>query len=127
MRARKENGSDAAATPLSAMAALNGNMSSALMEAQAACAKGSDTLREELMRFANGRLTGTGKTLQDLAQCKNAAEAIGLQQQWLMGMSRDYLEESMRLFKLAGEIAQASWKPMGEATRPERPNTGDQD
>ena len=78
MRARKENGSDAATTPLSAIAALNGNMSTALMEAQAACAKGSDTLREELVRFANGRLTGTGKTLQDLAQCKSAAEAIGL-------------------------------------------------
>jgi len=117
MRARKENGSDAATTPLSAIAALNGNMSTALMEAQAACAKGSDTLREELVRFANGRLTGTGKTLQDLAQCKSAAEAIGLQQQWLMGMSRDYLEESVRLFKLAGEIAQASWKPMGEIAR----------
>ena len=117
MRARKENGSDAATTPLSAIAALNGNMSTALMEAQAACAKGSDTLREELVRFANGRLTGTGKTLQDLAQCKSAAEAIGLQQQWLMGMSRDYLEESVRLFKLAGEIAQASWKPMSEIAR----------
>jgi hypothetical protein len=117
MRAKKENGSQAAATPLSAMATLNGNMGSALMEAQAACAKGSDTLREELVRFANGRLTGTGKALQELAQCKSAAEAIGLQQQWLMGMSRDYLEESVRLWKLAGEIAQASWKPMGEVAR----------
>ena len=126
MRARKENGSEAAATPLAAMAVLNGNVSSALFEAQAACAKGSDTLREELVRFANDRLTGTGKTLQDLAQCKSPAEAIGLQQQWLMGMGRDYLEESVRLFRLAGEIAQASWKPMGEMTRSERPNGGDQ-
>ena len=125
MRAKKDNGSDmatdTAATAFTAVAALNGNVGSALMEAQAACAKGSDSLREELVRFTSDRLNGTGKTLQDLAQCKSAAEAIGLQQQWLMGMGRDYLEESMRLLKLAGEIAQARWKPMGDAARPDRP------
>ena len=125
MRAKKDNGSDTATMPFTAVAALNGNVSSALMEAQAACAKGSDSLREELVRFTSDRLNGTGRTLQDLAQCKSPAEAIGLQQQWLMGMSRDYLEESMRLFKLAGEIAQASWRPMGEAVRQDRPNGGE--
>lgn len=125
MRARKENGAEATTTPLAGVAALNGNVSSALLEAQTVCAKGSDTLREELMRFANDRLTGTGKTLQELAQCKSPAEAIGLQQQWLIGMGRDYLEESMRLFQLAGEIAQASWKPMGEMGRADRPTGGE--
>ena len=125
MRVKKDNGSDTATTPFTAVAALNGDVSSALMEAQAACAKGSDSLREELVRFTSDRLNGTGKTLQDLAQCRSAAEAIGLQQQWLMGMGRDYLEESMRLFKLAGEIAQASWKPMGEVAPQDRPSGGD--
>ena len=129
MRAKKDNGSDmatdTAATAFTAVAALNGNVGSALMEAQAVCAKGSDSLREELVRFTTDRLNGNGKTLQDLAQCRSPAEAIGLQQQWLMGLGRDYLEESMRLFKLAGEIAQASWKPMGEVARQDRPNGGD--
>jgi hypothetical protein len=125
MRAKKDNGSDTAAIPFTAVAVLNGNVSSALMEAQAACARGSDSLREELVRFTSDRLNGTGRTLQDLAQCRSPAEAIGLQQQWLMGMGRDYLEESMRLFKLAGEIAQASLKPMGEAARQDRPNGGE--
>ena len=124
MRAKKDNGADTATTPFLAVATLNGNVSSALMEAQAACAKGSDSLREELVRFTSDRLNGTGKTLQDLAQCRSTAEAIGLQQQWLMAMGRDYLEESMRLFKLAGDIAQASLKPMGDAARQDRPNGG---
>ena len=45
MRAKKDNGADTATTPFFAVAALNGNVSSALMEAQAELARAAGRLR----------------------------------------------------------------------------------
>jgi len=89
--------------PLAAFGPLNGDMAKVFAQMQETYAKHTEAIREELARFTEARMQGTAQTFGDLAQCKNPLEAMGLQQQWLMGMSRAYVEEALKLAAMAGE------------------------
>lgn len=105
----------AAAKPLAAFTPTNADMAKVFAQMQETYARHGEALREELARFAEARMQGTAKTIESLSQCKNPLEAMGLQQQWLMGLGRSYLDESWKLVSIMSETL----KKQQAETRPE--------
>ncbi len=89
--------------PLAAFAPMSGDMAKTFARMQETYARHGEAVREELARFAEARMQGNAQLLGSLAQCRNPLEAMGVQQQWLMGLGRSYLDESWKLVAMASE------------------------
>ncbi|WP_112662289.1 phasin family protein [Microvirga flavescens] len=57
--------------------------------------------QQEAMNFASKRLLKDSKTMRDMMDCKNTADAMEVHSQWMQETLHDYATESTKLLGLA--------------------------
>lgn len=61
---------------------------------------------EEQLRFVNRRLECTGHALESMRDCHGLSGLIAAEQQWMLDMTRDYIEGAERFGGMFREIAE---------------------
>ena len=63
-------------------------------------------MQEESMRYVNMRLEHTSRTIECSRDCQGLSALIGLQQDWLMEVARDFAEFNKRFGEALHEVAE---------------------
>lgn len=95
---------------------MNSAMMEAFAEASQAYMQRMAALNEELMGFASDRMQRNSKASESLMKCKDWNDAVKVQQEWLKGVSEQYLSEFTKLVEMSTKAALAGLNPLVERT-----------
>ena len=107
----------AVAEEIAALMGSNGENIDAAVKANEALTSGMAAWGQEVMGFANRRLSENLKCSESLLQCRDAGQALDLNVAYAQRAAEQYLEEVNKLFGLATRISRDCWAPLEKQTK----------
>ncbi|WP_022728400.1 phasin family protein [Fodinicurvata sediminis] len=101
--------------PAEAMAAMNGQMTEAMMSATDTCLKNMAVWQREVADFTARRMKTNSKLLRSLPSCANWDDVVSLQQGWMRTAGEDYIDETGRLLSLSQRMMDGLQAAPGQA------------
>ncbi|WP_162175150.1 phasin family protein [Fodinicurvata fenggangensis] len=90
--------------PAEAMAAMNGQVTEAMMSATDNCLKNMAIWQREVADFTARRMKTNSTLLRSLPGCANWDDVVSLQQGWMRTAGEDYIDETGRLMSLSQRL-----------------------
>src|SRR5215469_9881917 len=91
---------------LGAFDSFNGPFAKVMDQNRVVFQKMLNAMQEESLRFVNRRLEHTSRALENCRDCHGVAGLMGVQQEFLLDMARDYAEQTRRFADLVRELAE---------------------
>lgn len=113
--------------PAEAMAAMNGQMTEAMMSATDTCLKNMAVWQREVTDFTARRMKTNSKLLQTLPSCANWDDVVSLQQGWMRTAGEDYIDETGRLMSLSQRMMDGLYAATAQDPARTRQSSGGQD
>jgi hypothetical protein len=96
----------------------NGNPMAAMAQMSQACAQGYMKWQQEVSRFVSERFAADMRAQQALLACRDPADMLRIQQDWLETTTTAYSDEVKRLSDMAVQISQGTMESMSGGTQP---------